>query len=164
MRGVVRNRSMMRLLPLGHKTEGAVVEQLIWSDHAYSLGIEKIDAQHQRLFKLINDLSNLYRSGESDRCIAEALVEMVKYTESHFTTEEDHMQKAKYPRLEEHKRFHAEFRKRIKSYLLLLKREESLSYRAIHAFLLEWVDSHIKESDRQFGRYLVSMRKSAAAK
>lgn len=148
---------------LDQKSERILVEKLSWSDQEYSLGIERIDGQHQRLFKLINDLNDLYSSGESDKCIAEALVELVKYAETHFATEEEHMVKAKYPRVADHKKRHAEFRQRIRSYLLLLKREEHLSYRSILAFLLEWVDSHIKEKDREFGRYVMSNRKNTPA-
>ena len=79
-----------------------------WQD-AYNIGVESIDRDHQRLFKIINKL--LAFEGEKSQW---ACQEGIKYFKSHamkhFADEEHYMASIDYPDLKIHRQIHKDFR------------------------------------------------------
>ena len=72
----------------------------------YSVGIEVIDKDHQKLLSLINQFQTAvnYRTGEEFE--KEALDAVLDYTKTHFKREEDLMEEHGYPDFEAHKALH----------------------------------------------------------
>jgi hemerythrin len=64
---------------------------LAWSDR-FATNIASIDAQHRRLFDLLNQFSDCFtKGGPREEAINYALSELVDYTNKHFKDEEDFM-------------------------------------------------------------------------
>lgn len=76
-----------------------------WDD-SYSIGNEKVDAQHKRLFELAAIAYNLENQYVSKQKIKEVLNNFFEYMKTHFADEEVYMDSIGYPGLEEHKKIH----------------------------------------------------------
>ncbi|MCX7068278.1 MAG: hemerythrin family protein [Methylococcales bacterium] len=64
---------------------------LVWSER-FETKIELVDTQHQRLCALLNKLCACFDSGvPSEETVAEALQELLEYSQQHFTDEEEMM-------------------------------------------------------------------------
>ncbi len=73
-----------------------------WHD-AYSIGHEKIDSEHKRLFDIA---SEIYKYSNDSKMIIKIVKELVLYTKFHFKNEEDFMRSIDFKNLEEHKKLH----------------------------------------------------------
>ena len=84
--------------------------QFVWQD-AYNLGVDVIDREHQRLFKIIN---KLFTFQEEEKDSQWACQEGIKYFKGHaikhFADEEAYMASTGYEGLEQHRRIHQNFR------------------------------------------------------
>ncbi len=85
-------------------------EQLVWQD-AYNIGVDIIDKEHQRLFKIIN---KLLAFGEEEEVNPRACQEGIKYFKvhavKHFAEEEAYMDSIGYEGAQRHKQIHKGFR------------------------------------------------------
>lgn len=85
-------------------------EQLVWQDE-YNIGVEAIDKEHQRLFKIIN---KLYAFGEEEQVNPRACQEGIKFFKGHalkhFAEEEAYMASIGYEGLKRHQQIHKGFR------------------------------------------------------
>ncbi len=84
--------------------------EFLWKDE-YNIGVESIDREHQRLFKIINKLF-AFREEEKDSqwTCQEGIKYFKGHTMKHFADEEEYMCSIGYEGLEEHQRIHQEFR------------------------------------------------------
>lgn len=84
--------------------------QFVWQKE-FSIGVESIDKEHQRLFKIIN---KLYAFKEDEATSQWACQEGVKFFKGHaikhFSDEEAYMASIHYEGLEQHRRLHNGFR------------------------------------------------------
>ena len=71
-----------------------------WRDE-YSVNVEKIDLQHQKLIELVNNLHASVEARVSKNELEELLIELVKFTRVHFSTEEKYMKDYDFPESEE---------------------------------------------------------------
>ena len=58
-----------------------------WNER-YNIGIDVIDNQHRQILDYINALEHIRISGQRDK-IKEALDDLIDYTQSHFSFEEN---------------------------------------------------------------------------
>ncbi len=84
--------------------------QLVWQDE-YSIGVETIDKEHRRLFKIIN---KLLAFGEEEKKNQRTCQEGIKFFKGHalqhFADEEEYMASVGYEGLERHRHIHEGFR------------------------------------------------------
>jgi len=81
------------------------MSEFVWSAK-YSIGNAQIDAEHQRLIELANDVAAFAGNGEKLVRIKEAIVALYDYVKTHFQHEEEYMVQLGYPQYEEHKKLH----------------------------------------------------------
>ena len=81
------------------------MNEFVWSDK-YSIGNAQIDAEHQRLIELANDVAAFAGSGEKVARIKGAIVALYDYVKTHFQHEEEYMLQLGCPQYEEHKKLH----------------------------------------------------------
>ncbi len=81
---------------------------LEWNDK-YATGVEKIDEQHRRLFKMINDFEVLVRNNTAKDRFVGALKFLGNYTTAHFAYEEGCMQRMECSVACANKKAHAKF-------------------------------------------------------
>ena len=85
--------------------------QLVWRDE-YNIGVDILDKEHQRLFKIIN---KLFAFSDEEKKSRWACQEGIKYFKDHamkhFAEEEKYMRSVHYEGLEMHRHLHQSFRK-----------------------------------------------------
>src|SRR5512133_213076 len=72
----------------------------------YSVSISKCDAQHKKLFLLADNLHRAMREGRGRQVLSSLLNELVSYTRTHFSDEEELMAAHRYPEFDRHRLEH----------------------------------------------------------
>ena len=83
-------------------------EQMEWQD-SYNIGVEIIDREHQRLFRIINRLL-AYDDDKGQWASQEGIKYFKAHAVKHFDEEEEYMASIGYPGLETHRKIHRSFR------------------------------------------------------
>ncbi len=127
---------------------------ITWNE-SFSVGIRKIDRQHQELINIMNFLvENEDANGQSET-IASVLERMTKYAHYHFETEEALMLEYEYPEYETHRADHTQFKMKTAQFCLdALQRKETLPDEVI-SYLRHWLTHHILRTDMRYKPYLL---------
>lgn len=136
---------------------------LSWSKQ-YLIGDDLIDAEHEELFRLINDFHSRWSAAHNRQEIAKVFNQLVVYAEFHFRHEEQIMSDAGYPKLAEHQQIHEDM---IDTIFRLQKSYEEASLRLemeTMKFVKSWLIEHILENDYLFRDFLARKRASAESK
>lgn len=81
-----------------------------WRDE-FNIGVDIIDKEHQRLFKIINKLFLFKEEGKDDQWTCQEGIKFFKgHAMKHFVEEEEYMKSIGYPGLEQHKIIHNGFK------------------------------------------------------
>jgi hemerythrin len=115
---------------------------IIWGPE-YFLGIPLIDAQHEKLFEVINN----YHDSEISTDVAfDALISYINF---HFKTEEYYFEKFNYKFTLEHEASHEYYKKTIMQLQekYLKNRLKNNTREEIEIFVKEWISNHIKLGD-----------------
>jgi len=120
---------------------------LLWQ-HDLDTGIEEIDNQHKRIVEMINHLYDAEQKGDKDE-IREVLVDLVDYTQSHFSFEETLMEDAGYRFTRAHKRVHELFIRRVEQYRMRFDAGENI-VQELRDTLSRWLFSHIRSEDAAY--------------
>ncbi len=125
---------------------------LSWHER-YSVGHAELDAEHKRLFELVNhfdDVIQMELAGE----LGLILDDIVSSTVAHFRREEDLMKQAGFPRLAEHKDMHDELINQIKEVRITMKKGGHVGTKSVVRFLADWLTNHIIREDMEYKPYL----------
>ena len=87
---------------------------LTWQER-FNIGVESIDNAHQELFRIINKLHNVVRTGGGNAkwTAAQTIKYVRSYTLKHFQDEETYMLSINFRDYEAHKAIHATMREKI---------------------------------------------------
>ena len=127
-----------------------------WSD-AFSVGNKRIDSQHKELVRITNEFYEGVQMGGvmAKVYFMKTIQGAVMYVKTHFSTEEEIMQKVNYPYYEAHKKQHEDF---VAEVLRQVKTFEGVDPRfnaeEFARFLRDWVLTHIAGSDKKYIPYL----------
>ncbi|MGO9258606.1 MAG: bacteriohemerythrin [Bryobacteraceae bacterium] len=122
----------------------------------FSVQIGSVDAQHKMLFGIASELYTAMIAGQSKMAMARILDRLVQYTKVHFAHEERLMRLYDYPDLAAHKAEHdALTAKVVKFQNDFLKGQVNMSVQLLQ-FLRDWLEHHIKGSDRKYSPLLRS--------
>jgi len=125
---------------------------LKWKD-SYSMGDDKIDAQHKGLFNLSNKIYHLVASGVEDSdTFRELFIALNDYTVEHFIYEEMYMQSKGYPQLKEHIQQHLQFSKTLKKIALGINKDSHI--RDIGNFVTTWLLEHVLDEDMKYKYFI----------
>ncbi len=128
------------------------MEKFYWKDE-YSLGVEKVDCQHQHLFELVNKLIERSDKFSDLKLISETLTEMLNYAKEHFADEEELMREHSYPELESHKEQHTYFIGTTAELSINALNKQSMVLEEIVEFLKLWLTLHILKYDMKYRDY-----------
>lgn len=118
---------------------------------SYSVGIKMIDAQHKKLFSLINDFHDAKERGENDFNILDRLFLGLKaYVDFHFKTEEGYFDEFHYELTEEHTRQHKFYADKIDDFYEKFSEKGEPVTDDLMDFLKDWISSHIKIIDKKY--------------
>lgn len=125
---------------------------LHWDDR-YSVAVQLIDEQHQKLFADLNTLIHLLNTRVELSEVESVVDDLIDYVGYHFSTEEKLL--AKHPHYAAHRLRHQEFTEKVRSFdrQLLLDKPEQTAI-SLFIFLGEWLQNHIQTEDRLYFDYL----------
>jgi hemerythrin len=125
-----------------------------WDDR-YAVGIQLIDDQHRELLRLINNFYLGCAHGDENeknhfQRSAHGLISYIKY---HFATEEQFLERIKYPDNAAHKRQHDEFIREV------FERAENFdrgraSPKVFIRYVRDWMLTHITLVDKKYATYI----------
>ncbi len=134
-------------------TTGATTNLVTWSDR-YSVGIPRIDAEHQKLIGLVNDLYAAMVEGRGKAAVDQVLHGMADYTQSHFMNEERLMRLHSYPGFEGHKAEHDKLTTQVKRLQEEARSGKPVVSMEVMRFLQHWLVDHIVGVDKQYSAHL----------
>ncbi len=120
------------------------------------VGQPSIDDDHKHLIEYLNELdaalnARVYMPAR----VAKTLMKLLEYTQQHFQREEKIMAMVHFPKLEEHKRRHAEAVKAISDLSNIFAKEPTRANgERIYAFTADWLVNHIIMEDTQIAPYV----------
>ena len=123
----------------------------------FSIGVEKIDGQHQRLFKLVNRLEQELAGQQSAEIVGEALKFLVDYTRYHFKDEESLMVQINYPDIEAHQAQHKKLIDNVRGILLDIRAGRLHTVADLTSFLYHWIVKHIEQEDKKIGSAILAL-------
>lgn len=143
-------RPRARLAPVqGARESMSQVHYVIWKDE-YSVEIAKLDAQHRKILEIINELYHAMRGMQKSSTVWKSLMQLMDYTMTHLTEEEEMMRKCEYPDLASHKDVHNVMRRKIVELIEMHRKTAGdLSFEVLE-FLKEWWIKHILGMDREY--------------
>lgn len=124
-----------------------------WKEE-YSVNIREIDMQHQKLVALLNDLYEALKKGEGIDALGRILSDLVRYTKTHFATEECLMKTHGYPDYLTHKDKHDKMTAMVLEYVDKFEAQEIRSPIEISNFLKDWLKKHILQTDMNYSAFL----------
>ncbi|MER2559907.1 MAG: bacteriohemerythrin [Myxococcaceae bacterium] len=128
---------------------------MVWDD-SLSVGVAAIDAQHQRLVELLNQLHHSHTEGRGNEVVHSVLQALASYTVEHFAFEERLFAAHGFPQLAGHQQAHEKLVLRVTAFLEEWKAGRATMGAELFMFLRGWLNGHIRGSDREAGRYLRS--------
>ena len=118
----------------------------------YSVGVTKLDKQHKKILKIVNDNMERQFSTQNEREMEEILEDLQNYIKEHFKTEEEYMLKHQYSGYEEQRKEHNQFIDR-----LFEAQKEYLKYGRVTSinifnFVWDWFSHHILILDKMLSK------------
>ncbi|MCI8949609.1 MAG: hemerythrin family protein [Lachnospiraceae bacterium] len=118
-------------------------------------GNAMIDREHRELFGAVNQLLDACSKGQGRASMDSAVQFLLRYVNTHFSNEEQLQRNAKYPGLDSHKLFHANYKKTLKEIVSNISANDpsmaDLGALNRHVGLLI---SHIRTEDKKLSAFL----------
>jgi hemerythrin len=124
-----------------------------WSDK-YSVEVQSIDKQHQKLFAMMNELHEAMASGKGNQLAPAIVKRLVNYTRDHLAAEEGMMRRANYPDFNTHKAEHDELNRKVAKMAKDIEGGNVVLSINLQNFLREWLKTHILLRDKQYSAHL----------
>ncbi len=125
---------------------------LIKWNKEYSVGVTKLDNQHKKIIKIVNEAIGQQFSQPNEKEIEEILDSLQDYIREHFKTEEEYMLKHQYSGYEEQRNEHNQFIDR----LFEAQKEYSKNGRVtsinVCNFVWDWFSHHILIVDKMLSK------------
>jgi hemerythrin-like metal-binding protein len=115
---------------------------------------EEIDAQHRRLFDIVNELHTSVTAGAERSAIAKVFNELVDYTIEHFQTEERYFLSLAYPDSKAHTKEHNDLTEEVARLEGQFAAGDLVISFELLDFLYDWLMKHTSDSDMKFKSFL----------
>ena len=124
---------------------------------AMSVGIPELDADHRVLIKVINQLADNADNTDRAKVLRQCFYALLRYTEFHFTREEQVMEACGFPAIDHHKHEHRVFTERMRELARRFDDDEVLAVDIVNdqlfSYLKDWLNHHILIQDLAYRRY-----------
>jgi hemerythrin-like metal-binding protein len=125
---------------------------LSWHDR-YRLGHAEIDAQHRKLFELVNHFDDVIQMDMADE-LGRIVDDLMAETVEHFKFEEAVMEQIGFPDRSGHAKMHEELITQLRQTRARMKAGGHVSSKSVAMFLVDWLTYHILREDMEFKPYL----------
>jgi hemerythrin len=129
------------------------MQKIAWSEE-FSVGVEKMDAQHKVLIGMINKLILDPQATTRSETVSDVLNEMTNYVQTHFTAEEALLAEHGYPQLKTQIQQHRDFQKTTAKFCTATAVDIHGVPDMLLEHLSEWLVHHILESDKAYSPFL----------
>ncbi|WP_300668972.1 bacteriohemerythrin [Desulfoluna sp.] len=133
------------------------MEGLAWDDSC-KIQISLMDERNQRLMEIaakLVELNAVKRKKEEDfEAIGEVLADMMEFARMHFNEEEKLLVGKQYPELNQHRREHKKFIKKMMGFRRLFSEDPGKVTDDAVGYVKEWLPSHIKEEDARYAPFV----------
>ena len=119
-----------------------------WSEK-FNIGIDVIDNQHRQILDYINALEKIRATGAAREQIKDVFDDLIDYTQSHFSFEENLLAQVNYQFLPSHRSIHELFVKRLKDCRQRFDNGESVED-DLNRLLSKWLINHIQHDDQDY--------------
>lgn len=129
------------------------VPKIQWNE-SLMLGIGEIDAQHEKLIALINDLHDAFTQGKEKKVVDDIVSEAHDYIGYHFSTEQRLMEEHGYPGTDGHVDEHEDYILKSSEHLMASQEDETGLADEVLDYLTGWWKTHINGTDRKLAQFL----------
>ena len=147
----LKNDPMVRIDLIPERRSPGMV-RLEWKP-AYSVGIEKFDDQHKKLFAVVNKMGVAIDNGEEHDTLRGIFKELIEYTRIHFRDEEANLLMYEYEDYHAHKLEHDELVAQVVDFALDFCANPALALKTM-TFLEGWIIGHILGTDKGYTELL----------
>lgn len=135
------------------------MESFKWGKE-FITGLAKVDAQHQELVSMINNLGKVIAENTSAGDLSSILNKLSAYAKEHFYTEAKFMEQMQVDirHIKSHVRKHADFVADVTSIAESIDVDNSEGIRIILEFLIHWLSDHILGTDQNMARQIAQIQ------
>jgi len=126
---------------------------LIQWDDSLKVHVGEIDAQHQKLVGMINDLGEAMRQGKGKDVLGKIIDGLIGYAGTHFGTEEKYFDQFGYPEGNSHRKEHSDFTRKVAEFKKEFDEGRLALSIEVMDFLSNWLKNHIKGVDKKYGPF-----------
>lgn len=119
-------------------------------DESFSVKINLIDRQHQKLFRMANEYHQAIKEGKSSSALSNLLYGLAEYATVHFSTEERYFDRFNFEDSKAHKQEHRVLEAKIGDLKSKVKLGIKVEEEEISKLLQIWLQGHIKGTDHKF--------------
>ena len=119
----------------------------------FETGQPIIDAEHRLLVMLFRKLDVGIKTHVPDETILRIVLEVRRFVEFHFVSEENLMYETSYPGIDEHKTLHAELLMELNDMISKLNKRREFPDDILY-FISNWLYNHIAHHDQQLAKHL----------
>ncbi len=135
------------------------MERIVWSE-AWSVGVERIDAEHKTLVAMLDELGQALASGQGQEAVKRTAAGMRQYAQGHFRTEEDGMLATNYPGRTSHIFEHDAFIEKVLDLEEVMGQGGVVAAADLWSYLQDWLSEHIQGPDKILGAHLCAFERS----
>ena len=135
---------------------------IVWNDE-FRVGSARLDAQHKKMFGLINELFAVIREGHEAGKVKQVIDGALDYGRMHFGDEERIMLQSGFPQFSSHKQVHEHYSQKIDELMIDYHRRFGDISSELLQFLKVWWLNHILNMDREYAPYLADEKTNHAA-
>ena len=121
-----------------------------------AVGLDVIDDQHKELYRRIDRLMEACHEGKGKEVVGDTLKFLEDYVVTHFTNEQQYMQRFGYPDYDVHKRNHDYYVNNLKELKKILA-EKGPGVELVvktNVMVIEWLNNHIRKMDTKMAAFL----------
>lgn len=117
------------------------------------LGNDLIDTQHRMLILLCRKLDIAIKTRETEQTVLRVMLELKKFTEFHFVSEENLMHEIGYPHVADHALIHSDLLRQLDMALSKIGHRKELPEDLLF-FLNKWLGYHVIHEDLKIAEYV----------
>jgi len=121
----------------------------------FCIGIDQLDREHRHLFSLVMMLDL--------HTVEQTVEQLLDYVVTHFSHEQEAMEKSGYPALEQHVKMHEAFASQMADVLMGSDGWTEERVQELRRFLNKWLIGHIMTHDMRFGKWLAAKDRPPSA-
>jgi len=119
-------------------------------DENFETGIKRIDFEHEVFLELINSFKLAYEKGMAEVELKRIIIEIEKYAEFHFISEENFMLRINFPEYKQHQIIHLDLLEQLN-----LAKHIQNDFSEFLGFLYKWFSNHTVFEDKKIQEFVV---------